>query len=200
MEIEEIKNIWKEQKARDNEVKTSGYYSSLLEQLEKNEKKTKRNYIYMSIILLLTIAFIDRTAVESMHDKTFLTWTGFGLIYLAMAAMITVSWATVIKFKINSITESSMDFLKRAKEKLTLRNKIRTIGVPVYISLLTIGITFTYIQITGPMKTGYRILTFAVFYAFIISVSAAAYKKEKKKYIKNVKPIEDRINELLSAE
>lgn len=200
MEINDIKNIWKEQKAVDVQIKTSEHYSSLLDQIKKNEKKTKRNYVFMSIIMLLTIYVIDKTAIENIPGKTTLTWIGFGLIFTAIIGMIYVSWSTVIKFRINNVTESSMDFLKMAKEKMDLRNKIRTIGIPVYISMLTVGISLTYIQITAPMKTEYRVLTFALLYLFLFIITVISVKKEKKKYLKKVKPIEDKINEFLSME
>lgn len=198
MEIDEIKNIWTGQKAADTRVKSSGYYTSLLDEIQKNEKKTKRNYLLMSLVMLLTIFFIDRTAVESIPDKTPVTWGGFILIYLAIGGIVFVSWASVIKFKINGITESSLDFLKKAREKLMLRNKIRTIGMPLYIGLLTLGISLTYIQITSRMQAHYRVMTYAGLYIFIITITTIAMKKEKKKYLKHVKPIEDKIDALIT--
>lgn len=196
MEIEKIKNLWKEQKSKDIEVKSTHYYTSLLDGLKRNEKKVKRNYIIMSISMLFTIFFIDKVAVESMTDKTILTWVGFGLIYLAIIAIIYVSWATVIKFDVNGITDSSLEFLRSAREKLRLRNKLRTIGIPVYTALLTIGITFVYIQVTALLELKYKIITYTLFYLFIGIITLVSYIREKKKYLKEVKPIEDQIDEL----
>lgn len=196
MEIEKIKNLWKEQKSKDVEVKSTHYYTSLLDGLKRNEKKVKRNYIIMSISMLFTIFFIDKVAVESMTDKTILTWVGFGLIYLAIIAIIYVSWATVIKFDVNGITDSSLEFLRSAREKLRLRNKLRTIGIPVYTALLTIGITFVYIQVTALLELKYKIITYTLFYLFIGIITLVSYIREKKKYLKEVKPIEDQIDEL----
>ncbi len=198
MEIEEIKNLWKEQKTRDIEIKSTQYYTSLLDGLKKNEKKVKRNYIIMSIVMLFTIFFIDKVAVESMTDKTMLTWAGFWMIYLAIAAIIYVSWATVIKFDVKGLTESSLEFLKTAREKLRLRNRLRTIGIPVYTALLTIGITFVYIQVTAPMELIYKVITYTLFYLFIASITVFSYKREKKKYLNEVKPIEDKLDTLLN--
>lgn len=198
MEIEEIKNLWKEQKTKDIEIKSTQYYTSLLDGLKKNEAKVKRNYIIMSIAMLFTIFFIDKVAVESMSDKTVLTWAGFGLIYLAIAAIVYVSWATVIKFDVNGLTDSSLEFLKSAREKLRLRNKLRTIGIPVYTVLLTLGITFVYIQVTAPMELTYKIITYSVFYLFMAVITVVSYKREKNKYLKEVKPIEDKLDTLLS--
>jgi len=198
LEIEEIKNLWKEQKTRDIEIKSTQYYTSLLDGLKKNEKKVKRNYIIMSIVMLFTIFFIDKVAVESMTDKTMLTWAGFWMIYLAIAAIIYVSWATVIKFDVKGLTESSLEFLKTAREKLRLRNRLRTIGIPVYTALLTIGITFVYIQVTAPMELIYKVITYTLFYLFIASITVFSYKREKKKYLNEVKPIEDKLDTLLN--
>lgn len=198
MEIEEIKNLWKEQKTKDIEIKSTQYYTSLLDGLKKNEKKVKRNYIIMSIAMLFTIFFIDKVAVESMSDKTVLTWTGFGLIYLAIAAIVYVSWATVIKFDVNGLTDSSLEFLRTAREKLRLRNKLRTIGIPVYTVLLTLGITFVYIQVTAHMEMIYKVITYSVFYLFMAVITVVSYKREKNKYLKEVKPIEDKLDTLLS--
>lgn len=198
MQIEEIKNIWKEQKAKDIEVQTSEHYSSLLDELKKNEAKVKRNYILMTVVMILTIFFVDKTAVEKIVNKTVLTWAGFGLIYLAILGMLAVSWATVIKFKINGVTESSLEFLKSAREKLRLRNKIRTTGIPVYLLFLTCGITLTYIQITEPMDFILKLVTFTLFYLFIGIVSIITIRKERKKYLERVKPIEDKIDKLLT--
>ncbi|HAX48825.1 MAG TPA: hypothetical protein PK605_05685 [Ignavibacteria bacterium] len=198
MEIEEIKNLWKEQKTRDIEIKSTQYYTSLLDGLKKNEKKVKRNYIIMSIVMLFTIFFIDKVAVESMTDKTMLTWAGFWMIYLAIAAIIYVSWATVIKFDVKGLTESSLEFLKTAREKLRLRNRLRTIGIPVYTALLTIGITFVYIQVTAPMELIYKVITYTLFYLFMAIITVFSYKREKKKYLNEVKPIEDKLDTLLN--
>jgi len=198
VEIEEIKNLWKEQKTKDIEIKSTQYYTSLLDGLKKNEKKVKRNYIIMSIAMLFTIFFIDKVAVESMSDKTVLTWTGFGLIYLAIAAIVYVSWATVIKFDVNGLTDSSLEFLRTAREKLRLRNKLRTIGIPVYTVLLTLGITFVYIQVTAHMEMIYKVITYSVFYLFMAVITVVSYKREKNKYLKEVKPIEDKLDTLLS--
>jgi len=198
LEIEEIKNLWKEQKTRDIEIKSTQYYTSLLDGLKKNEKKVKRNYIIMSIVMLFTIFFIDKVAVESMTDKTMLTWAGFWMIYLAIAAIIYVSWATVIKFDVKGLTESSLEFLKTAREKLRLRNRLRTIGIPVYTALLTIGITFVYIQVTAPMELIYKVITYTLFYLFMAIITVFSYKREKKKYMNEVKPIEDKLDTLLN--
>jgi len=198
LEIEEIKNLWKEQKTRDIEIKSTQYYTSLLDGLKKNEKKVKRNYIIMSIVMLFTIFFIDKVAVESMTDKTMLTWAGFWMIYLAIAAIIYVSWATVIKFDVKGLTESSLEFLKTAREKLRLRNRLRTIGIPVYTALLTIGITFVYIQVTAPMELIYKVITYTLFYLFMAIITVFSYKREKKKYLNEVKPIEDKLDTLLN--
>ncbi|MBE2227326.1 MAG: hypothetical protein IAE93_08295 [Ignavibacteria bacterium] len=198
MEIEEIKNLWKEQKTRDIEIKSTQYYTSLLDGLKKNEKKVKRNYIIMSIVMLFTIFFIDKVAVESMTDKTMLTWAGFWMIYLAIAAIIYVSWATVIKFDVKGLTESSLEFLKTAREKLRLRNRLRTIGIPVYTALLTIGITFVYIQVTAPMELIYKVITYTLFYLLMAIITVFSYKREKKKYLNEVKPIEDKLDTLLN--
>lgn len=198
MEIEEIKNLWKEQKTKDIEIKSTQYYTSLLDGLKKNEKKVKRNYIIMSIAMLFTIFFIDKVAVESMSDKTVLTWAGFGLIYLAIAAIVYVSWATVIKFDVNGLTNSSLEFLRTAREKLRLRNKLRTIGIPIYTVLLTLGITFVYIQVTAHMEMMYKVITYSLFYLFMAVITVVSYKREKKKYLNEVKPIEDKLDTLLS--
>lgn len=198
MQIEEIKNIWKQQKAKDIEVQASEHYSSLLDELKKNEAKVKRNYILMTVIMILTIVFIDKTAVEKMTNKTVVTWTGFGMIYLAILGILVVSWATVIKFKVNGVTESSLEFLKSAREKLKLRNKIRTTGIPVYIFFLTAGITLTYIQITEPMDFILKVITFFLFYLFMFIVTFITIRKERKKYMEKVKPIEDKIDDLIS--
>lgn len=198
MQIEEIKNIWKQQKAKDIEVQASEHYSSLLDELKKNEAKVKRNYILMTVIMILTIVFIDKTAVEKMTNKTVVTWTGFGMIYLAILGILVVSWATVIKFKVNGVTESSLEFLKSAREKLKLRNKIRTTGIPVYIFFLTAGITLTYIQITEPMDFILKVSTFVLFYLFMFIVTFITIRKERKKYMEKVKPIEDKIDDLIS--
>lgn len=200
MEIDDIKGLWKEQKAKDTEIKTSGYYSGLLEEIKKNEDKAVRNYKIMSFLMILTIFIIDRTAIERIPDKTVLTWLGFGMVYFAIICILFVSWSTVIKFKINNITESSLEFLKMAREKLTLRNKIRTIGIPFYIALLTAGISLTYIQITERMSFEFRLLTYSLFYLFMIIITVISIRKEKKKYFEKVKPIEDKIDSLLAGE
>lgn len=198
MQIEEIKNIWKEQKAKDIEVQTSEHYSSLIDELKKNEAKVKRNYILMTFVMILTIYFVDKTAVEKIINKTVLTWAGFALIYLAILGILVVSWATVIKFKINGVTDSSLEFLKSARERLRLRNRIRTTGIPIYMIFLTLGITLTYIQITSPMDFLFRLTTFFLLYLFVGIVSIITIRKERKKYLEKVKPIEDKIDELLS--
>lgn len=200
MQIDAIKQIWKEQKAKDIEIKTSVHYSSLLDEIKRNEKKIKRNYALMSLVMILTVIFIDKTAIEKMPYKTWLTWTGYGLIFFAMAAIVFVSWATVIKFKVNGVTESSLEFLKSAREKYMLRNKIRTTGVPLYLFTLTLGITLTYVQITEPHDFIIKFLIFLLLYLFIGVVSFFTIRKEKRKYIKTIKPIEDKMDMLLQEE
>jgi hypothetical protein len=198
MEIEEIKNLWKEQKTKDIEIKSTQYYSSLLDGLKTNETKVKRNYIIMSILLILTIFFIDTVAIENMVDKTPLTWIGFSMIFLAIVGIIYVSWATVIKIESGNLTEPSLEFLKTAREQLRLRNRLRTIGVPVYTLLLTVGISLVYIQVTAMMEFHYKVLVYSIFYLFLAVITIVSIIKEKKKYLREVKPIEDKIDTLLS--
>lgn len=200
MQIDAIKQIWKEQKAKDIEVRASEHYSSLLDEIKRNEKKIKRNYTLMSLVMIFTIIFIDKTAIERMPDKTWLTWAGYGLIFFAITAIVFVSWATVIKFKVNGVTESSLEFLKSAREKYRLRNKIRTTVVPLYLFTLTLGITLTYIQITEPLDFIIKFLIFFLLYLFIALVSFFTIKKEKRKYLKTIKPIEDKMDMLLQEE
>jgi hypothetical protein len=72
------------------------------------------------------------------------------------------------------------------------------VGIPIYIGLLTLGITLAYVQITSLMQVHYRIITFAALYIFIGIITVISIKKEKKKYLKHVKPIEDKIAALIN--
>ncbi len=196
MEFEELKDIWKENKAKNTSIEPAEY-DDLISQVKKAEKKVVIRYIVMTFFMSFAFyVFIEKLLSVKRYDD--LTYTG---IYLLLAAMISVGvmvWSTVIILKKNNISNPSIDFLKNINRKLKRRTLIKKIIIPVYLAAITVGITLVYIEVLEPFTAYVRILLHILVLIFIYAVSIIATKRENKLYERTYKPIELKINELLS--
>ena len=195
MELDEIKNIWKEKKAGDVSIEPS-LYNDLLSQIKKAEKKVIIRYVIMSFFM--TFAFYVFTGILfSLKQYEDLTYVGIYLLLAAMISVFIIVWSTVIILKKGNISNQSIDFLKSVRKKLLRRRLIRKIIIPIYLAAITIGITLVYIEALSPYTILTRILVHILVVLLILGISIIAYKRERKRDERIFKPIENRINELL---
>lgn len=196
MEFEKLKDIWKENKAKNTSIEPAEY-DDLISQVKKAEKKVIIRYIVMTFFMSFAFyVFIEKLLSVKKYDD--LTYIG---IYLLLAAMISVGvmvWSTVIILKKNNISNPSIDFLKNINRKLKRRTLIKKIIIPVYLAAITVGITLVYIEVLEPFTAYLRILLHILVLIFIYAVSIIATKRENKLYERTYKPIELKINELLN--
>ena len=196
MEFEKLKDIWKENKAKNISIEPAEY-DDLISQVKKAEKKVIIRYIVMTFFMSFAFyVFIEKLLSVKKYDD--LTYIG---IYLLLAAMISVGvmvWSTVIILKKNNISNPSIDFLKNINRKLKRRTLIKKIIIPVYLAAITVGITLVYIEVLEPFTAYLRILLHILVLIFIYAVSIIATKRENKLYERTYKPIELKINELLN--
>lgn len=195
MEIDDLKNIWKENTSR-NTAPDSGSGSSLIETLKKAERKVLARYLLMSFFMAFAF-YILGGKVLSLKQYDNLTYTGMYLLFAAMIAVFTIVWSTFIIFRKNDISNPSIEFLKSIKKKFERRKMIRRIIIPVYLAAITLGITLVYIEVLSPLETFMRVLIHIFVVVFILAVSYLASKREKRRYERTYKLIEGRIDELL---
>lgn len=195
MEIDELKNIWKENKPAKS-APDKGMYESVMDVLKKAERKVLFRYGLMSIFMLITFYFLGNVI---LRNNTFndLSYAGFYLLFTAMIAVLFVVWSTAIIFRKNNISNPSIEFLKGIKKKFERRKMIRKVIIPVYLAAITAGITLVYIEVLSPLEMYLRVLIHLLVVVFILAVSYIASKKEKRRYEKVYRPIEERINALL---
>lgn len=195
MEIDELKNIWKENKP-GRFLPGSGTNESVMNVLKKAERKVLFRYGLMSLFMLMTFYYIGNVI---MRNNTFneLSYAGFYLLFTAMIAVFFIVWSTAIIFRRNNISNPSIEFLKSVKRKFERRKMIRKVIIPVYLAAITAGVTLVYIEVLSPLEIYLRILIHFLVVIFILAVSYFASKREKRMYEKVYKPIEERINALL---
>jgi hypothetical protein len=196
MEFDELKNIWKENRAKDLKLEPAEY-EDLISKVRKSEKKVVIRYLVMSFFMAFAFyVFIGKILSTKRYDD--LTYIGFYLLLAAMISVFIVVWSTVIILKKNNINNPSIDFLKNISRKLKRRTLIKKIIIPIYLAAITVGITLVYVEVLAPFAVYMRILLHILVLIFIYGVSVIATKRENRLYERTYKPIELKINELLS--
>ncbi len=196
MEFEELKDIWKENKAKTISV-SPAQYEDFFSQVKKAEKKVIIRYIVMTFFMAFAFyVFIGKLLSYKRYED--LTYIGIYLLLVAMTSVGVMVWSTVIILKKNNISNPSIDFLKNIRRKLKRRALIKRIIIPVYLAAITVGITLVYIEVLEPFSVYIRIFLHILVLIFIYGVSVIATKRENKLYERTYKPIEIKINELLS--
>lgn len=196
MEFDELKDIWKENKAKNISIEPAEY-DGLISQVKKAEKKVIIRYFVMSFFMAFAFyVFIGKILSVKHYDE--LTYIGMYLLLAAMLSVFIMVWSTVIILKKNNISNPSIDFLKNIGRKLKRRTLIKKIIIPIYLAAITVGITLVYIEVLAPFTMYMRIFLHILVLIFIYGVSVIATKRENRLYEKTYKPIELKINELLN--
>ncbi len=196
MEFDELKNIWKENKAKNISIEPAEY-DGLISGIKKAEKKVITRYLVMSFFMAFAF-YIFIGKILSIKHYNELTYIGMYLLLAAMLSVFIMVWSTVIILKKNNISNPSIDFLKNISRKLKRRTLIKKIIIPIYLAAITVGITLVYIEVLAPFTIYMRIFLHILVLIFIFGVSVIATKRENRLYEKTYKPIELKINELLS--
>ncbi len=195
MEIDDLKNIYKEKKA-SAEFNGPGQYDSLMTQLRRSERKVWIRSGLMTFFMLFAVYTLGGRAVSAKQYDP-LTYAGFYLIFAAMAAVFVFVWSSVIVLRKKEVVTPSIQFLKKARRKLARRSLIRKIVIPVYLTAIIVGITLIYIEVLAPLDLIYRLLIHLLVIVFIIGISYIASRKERKRYETIYKPLESQIDVLL---
>ncbi|MEO8512587.1 MAG: hypothetical protein ABI543_03435 [Ignavibacteria bacterium] len=196
MEFDELKDIWKENKAKNISIEPAEY-NGLISRIKKAEKKVIIRYLVMSFFMAFAFyVFIGKILSVKHYDE--LTYIGMYLLLAAMLSVFIMVWSTVIILKKNNISNPSIDFLKNISRKLKRRTLIKKIIIPIYLAAITVGITLVYIEVLAPFTIYMRIFLHILVLIFIYGVSVIATKRENRLYEKTYKPIELKINELLN--
>jgi len=196
MEIDDLKNIYKEKKASGDFTGT-GEYDSLMSQLKKSERKQWLRNILMTFFMAFAVYILGGKVLSHKHYDTF-TYAGIYLIFAAMAAVFIFVWSSAIVFRKKEVTTPSIQFLQMARKKLARRTLIRRIIIPIYLAAITVGITLVYIEVLSPLEMLYRLLLHLLAIVFIMLVSFIAVRRERKRYEKVYKPLQEQIERLLN--
>lgn len=196
MEIDELKNIWKESGAKDIRFKP-GEYDDLITKLRRSERKVIIRYIFMTFFMSYAFyVFAGKLFGLKRYDD--LTYIGIYLLLIAMVSVGIMVWSTVIILNKNNIINPSVEFLKNINRKFRRRKLIRKVIIPVYMATITVGITLIYIEVLSSVELYLRILIHILVVVLILGISKFATIREDRRYERTVKPIETKINELLS--
>lgn len=195
MEIDELKNIWKENKAGTIGGKPAEY-ESLLSKLRKAEKKVLFRYMLMTFFM--TFAFYTLGGKVFSHKRyDDLTYAGFYLLFTAMISVAIMVWSTLIILNKKNIANPSHEFLLRVKKKFNRRRVIRKIVIPVYLFAITLGVSLIYLEVFAPFSLTTRIIVHISVIVFILSVSFIARRREMIRDEKTYKPLEEQIDNIL---
>lgn len=195
MEIDELKNIWKESKT--NNIKSSGdEYESMISKLRKAERKVLVRYSIMTFFMAFAFYMLGGK-VLSYKKYDDLTYAGFYLLFAAMLSVGIMVWSTVIILKKNNITNPGLDFLKQVKNKFNRRKLIRKIVIPIYLAAITVGVSLIYLEVFSLYSITARIIIHIAVVVFILVISYIASKREKMRDEKIYKPIEEQIDGLI---
>lgn len=195
MEIDDLKNIYKEKKA-SAEFTGTGEYDSLMTQLRKSERKVWLRSIFMTFSMLFAVYVLGGKAISAKQYDP-MTYAGFYLIFAAMAAVFVFVWSSIIVLRKKEVVKPSIQFLEKARRKLVRRSLIRKIVIPVYLAAIIVGITLIYIEVLATLDLLYRMLIHLLVVIFILAVSYLASRKERKRYETIYRPLQTQIEGLL---
>lgn len=196
MEIDELKNIWKESKANNNNKEPGEEYESLISKLRKAEKKVLIRYSLMTFFMLFAF-YVLGGKVFSYKKYDDLSYAGFYLLFAAMISVGIMVWSTVIILKKNNLTSPGIDFLRHVKHKYNRRKLIRKIVIPVYIAALTTGVSLIYLEVFREYSVTARIMIHIGVVVFLLAINYLASKRERIRENKIYKPIEEQIDGLI---
>jgi hypothetical protein len=195
MEIDDFKNIWKEQKADSVSIQ-EGKYMDTITSLSGLERKTKRKFIFMTIAEAFAFVIVAWVMLSNSYNSP-LTYAGYIMVLFDIIAIVIVHWTTAINIKPEMLSHPSKEFLKEVVDKFYRRKFIRVYLFPVYFLILAAGITLSYVEILERMSAETKIIIYTVLYFFFIIVSIWGTRKEIRKERKEVDPIKERISNII---
>lgn len=196
MEIDDFKNIWKEQKAEKIKTTEGNNYMDLISSLTALEKKTKRKFIYMTLGEAFAFTVILWVMLTGNFNSS-LTYAGYILILFDIIVILAAYWSTTINTNSQKVSSPSLDFLKEAVDKFYRRKFIRIYLFPVYFILLAAGITLSYVEILARASLEKKIIIYSVLYGFLILVSILGMRRQIKREKKDIEPIKNKISGLI---
>jgi len=195
MELDELKNIWKENKAKDISPDTLNY-ESLITKLRKAEKKVLFRYLLMTFFMAFAFYTLGgKVLSHKRYDD--LTYAGFYLLFTAMISVGIMVWSTLIILNKKNIANPSYEFLLRVKKKFSRRRIIRKIVIPIYLFAITLGVSLIYIEVFAPFSMTTRIIVHITVIVFILAISFIARRREMIRDERTYKPIEEQIDSIL---
>lgn len=196
MEIDDFKNIWKEQKAEKIKTTEGNNYMDLISSLTALEKKTKRKFIFMTLGEAFAFTVILWVMLTGNFNSS-LTYAGYTLILFDIIVIVAAYWSTTINTNSQKVSSPSLDFLKEAVDKFYRRKFIRIYLFPVYFILLAAGITLSYVEILAKASLEKKVIIYSVLYGFLILVSILGMRRQIKREKKDIEPIKDKISGLI---
>jgi len=196
MEIDDLKNIFKEKKA-SGEFTGTGEYDSLITKLRKSERKVWVRSMLMTFFMGSAF-YILGGKVLSLKQYETLTYAGMYLIFAAMAAVFLLVWSSVIIMRKKEMITPSVLFLQKVRRKLARRTLIRKTVIPVYLTAITVGVTLVYIEVLASLEMMYRLAIHLIVILFFLGVSYIASRRERTRYERVYKPMESQIDLLLN--
>lgn len=196
MEIDDFKNIWKEQKAE--KVNFSGKnYTDLTASLVELERKSKRRFVIISIGQAFAFTVVAWVMLSNSFNSP-LTYVGYILVLFTIIAIVITYWTTAINVKPEKLSHPSLEFLKEVVDKFYRRKFIRVYLFPVYITFLMTGITLPYVELLSQVSLERKIVEYGIVYIFLIGISIWKMRKEIRREKKVVDPVRDRISNIIS--
>ncbi|MBL8016609.1 MAG: hypothetical protein JNK43_05005 [Ignavibacteria bacterium] len=196
MEIDDLKNIYKEKKA-SAEFTGKGEYESVMSLLKRSERREWLRNILMTFFMAVAVYLLGGKVLSHKQYDTY-TYAGIYLIFAAMGAVFVFVWSSAIVFRKKEVTTPSIQFLEMARRKLARRTVIRRIIIPIYLTAITVGITLVYIEVLSPFEMIYRLLLHLLVIVMIMLVSYIATRRERRRYERVYKPLQEQIERLLN--
>ncbi|MHA7128362.1 hypothetical protein [Algoriphagus namhaensis] len=186
----DIQQLWQSQKAAHFDVQ------KLIGQLQRLEKKQKREWIIALALLPMTLIVL---ALVLPWRESSLATTSLVMIGLGMVWMVWLSAKSRVVTTRDSEDFSNQEFIQKQLGKLRLRYTILQKHILIYGGLIALAVNISYLVVLEPLSPGYRLLSHLNATLFIALVMYGSIRFKKRKYDKELKPMIEHLEKLLET-
>lgn len=155
MNLNELRSDWQSMDKPSSFDADNQQFATMLNSFEKIQRKTRKENIFLSILFVLTIAFL--WGMFSFIDgASWWVWSGIMIMTVEMIVAGIFAWYRNTSKKWKDLRQNSRRYLSSAIRKLKYRKLLMLMIIPVYTLLLIVAINLIYVEVLSDLRLYWR--------------------------------------------
>ncbi|NGP88941.1 hypothetical protein [Fodinibius halophilus] len=155
MNLDELKSDWQSMDKPSTFEVDSKQFKKMINYFEQIQQKTRKENIIMSILFVLSIAFLW-AMYSFMNNASWWVWSGVSILSVEMVAAAVFAWYRNTGKKWKQLRRESQQYLSLAIRKLKYRKFLMLVIIPIYTLLLIVAINLIYIDVLSDLRLLWR--------------------------------------------